>query len=69
MCTGLILSLKPTVDSWTDQMAMCLVLTLGSGIQITIYCIEVVSHIYCPIQNSTWFDHPRMFECYRKFND
>ena len=69
MCTGLILSLKPTVDRWTDQMAMCLVLTLGSGVQITIYCVEVVSHIYCPIQNGTWFDHPRMFECYRKFND
>ena len=49
-------------------MIMCFVLSVGSAIQMTLYCTEVAAHAYCPAENASWFDGLRMINCYRQFN-
>ena len=65
----MLLTLKPKMGRWVDQMIICSVLSVGMGFQITLYCTEVVARIYCPEEREgSWLFGLRMLECYRRFN-
>jgi sterol O-acyltransferase len=65
---GMLLSLKPPLSRWADQMIMCIGLSVGMGLQMTLYCTEVAAHIHCPDEEASWFGGLRMINCYRQFN-
>jgi hypothetical protein len=67
---GMLLNLKPKMSRWMDQMIMCFGLSVGLGLQITLYCTEVAAVIHCPAAsyNATWFQGFRMIDCYKEFN-
>jgi hypothetical protein len=63
---GVLLNLKPKWSRWMEQMIMCFGLSVGLGLQITLYCTEVASLRDCPaMQNASW---PRMINCYQQSN-
>ena len=62
------MSLKPSLGEWTDQITMSLGLCVGSGLQMWFYCTEIAARIYCPKENSSFFDGLQMIDCYRHFN-
>lgn len=65
----MLLSLKPKMSKWTDQMIMCFGISVGLGLQITLYCTEVAALAHCPAShNASWFEGLRMIDCYRQFN-
>ena len=65
----MLLSLKPPQSRWVDQMIMCVGLSVGLGLQMTLYCTEVAAQIYCPEETKpSWFCGLRMIGCYRQFN-
>ena len=51
-------------------MIMSFGLSVGLGLQITLYCTEVAAVIHCPAAsyNATWFQGFRMIDCYKEFN-
>ena len=67
---GMLLNLKPKMSRWMDQMIMSFGLSVGLGLQITLYCTEVAAVIHCPAAsyNATWFQGFRMIDCYKEFN-
>ena len=66
---GMLLNLKPKMSRWFDQMVMCFGLSIGLGLQMTLYCTEIAAQIHCPAsQNASWFEGLRMIDCYRQFN-
>ena len=66
--SGVVLSLKPSLGKWTDQMIMCLALFLGMGLKVFLYCTELAARIHCPKQNATWYDGLQMIDCYRQLH-
>ena len=66
--SGVVLSLKPPLGKWTDQMIMSLALSLGMVLKAFLYGTELAARIHCPKQNTTWYDGLQMIDCYRQFN-
>ena len=68
---GLLLSKKGKYSRWVDQMIMCFGLSVGFGLQMTLYLTEVAALTHCPDQqNASWFTGGlRLIECYRRFNN
>lgn len=63
-----MVTLKPSLSPWVDQMIMSLLLTVGSGVQMAVYVTEVAAQVYCPPKNDGWFSSLQTIECYKKFN-
>ena len=65
---AILVFLKPPMDPWIDQMIMSFMLTVGSGIQMSVYVTEQAARMYCPPKNDGWFGPLQAIDCYRKFN-
>jgi sterol O-acyltransferase len=65
---GFLLSFKPSLGKQTDRLIMCVGLSLGTGILMTIYLTELVARSQCGA-SSSWFEGMWALECYRRFNN
>ena len=66
--SGVVLSLKPPLGKWADQMIMSLAISFGTGIQLFLYLTELAARYYCPNENATWYDGLQLIDCYKQFN-
>ena len=66
---GVLLIFKPKMSRWVDQIIMCIGLSVGMGIQMTLVCTEAAALIHCPEQRDAYWLHGlQTVDCYKRFN-
>ena len=66
--SGSLLTLKPPLGKQVDRVIMCVGLSVGAGLQITLYLTELAARSKCGASSSL-FEGMWTFECYRRFNN